>query len=242
MIEYDRFIYLDVYRTGSTHVLKRLAAATGAKPIRFHRHAALTRGRRFGFASRKLCFATVRNPWDWYVSLWAFGVSGNSAIRRYLAGHYPLPYVAGLYDASEPAMAFRRWLTLMHDPAVLDTIMQEHLPQSGLAPVMGLYSYRFLRVTTLYPRLLLRQATASSAANHLSRFRAYSEVLRTETLDDDLDRLLAKLGLNVLERPTRPANASPRTLASYRDYYDDETMDLVARRDGLFSEVFGYQF
>ena len=58
--------------------------------------------------------------------------------------------------APNPAEAFRNWLLTMHDPAMLKRIMREHLPQSGLAPIVGLYTYRFLRVTTLYPRLLLR--------------------------------------------------------------------------------------
>lgn len=244
MIEYDRFIYLDVYRTGSSHVIRRLSEVTAKKPIRFLRHASLTKGRPFAPLGRKLVFTTVRNPWDWYVSLWAFGAGGNSAIRRYLAAYFPEAEVARLYDESDPAPSFRRWLALLHDPAILNRIMQEHLPQSGLAPVMGLYSYRFLRVTTLYPRLLLRKRLVASACDHLRRFTAYHEVLRTETLDDDLDRLLARfeLGMSANDRPGTPVNASGRALASYRDYYDDETIDLVASRDAMFTEVFGYRF
>jgi hypothetical protein len=242
MIEYDRFIYLDVYRTGSTHVLKRLADAVGGKPLRFHRHAAVTKARPLAFIGGKFTFATVRNPWDWYVSLWAFGAAGNSAIRRYLSAHLPEAEVAALYDGSMPARSFQRWLKLMHDPAVLDRIMQEHLPQSGLAPVMGLYSYRFLRVATLYPRLLLRKRFVSSAEGHLRRFKAYSEVVRTETLDAGLDRVLQKLRLAPGQSPPRLINASPRSLPDYRDYYDTASRNLVAARDRMFGDVFGYEF
>jgi hypothetical protein len=242
MIEYDGFIYLDVYRTGSTLVLKRIAEATGRKPLRFHRHASVSRGRPLAVLSRKPAFVAVRNPWDWYVSLWAFGAGGNSAIRRYLAAILTEAEIASLYDWRRPAPSFRHWMRIIHDPSKLDRFMAEHMPQSGLSPLMGLYSYRFLRVATYYPRLLLRKPFVGSAAGHLQRFKSYGEVLRTETLDDDLDSLFLKLSLPVKPRPTRTMNASERTLASYRDYYDDETRDLVARRDRLFSEIFGYSF
>lgn len=255
MIEYQRFIYLDVYRTGSSHMLKLLAEVTGEKPLRFHRHAALTKGRRFGFAAGKLVFTTVRNPWDWYVSLWAHGADGKSAIRRYLDARLKPAEIARLYDQKDPAASFRRWLLAMHDPAFLDRIMEEHLPESGLAPVIGLYSYRFLRVTTRFPRLLLRGPLIrepADAALHLARLKAYSRVLRTETLDRDFADLVHEQGealgfrADAAERIAAAArlhaNASTRQLASYRDYYDAASAQLVAARDPLFLSEFGYRF
>lgn len=255
MIEYDRFIYLDVYRTGSTHVLKLLREMMGKKAVRFHRHSSLTRGRRLGTTGGKLVFTTVRNPWDWYVSLWSFGVQGNSAIRRYLAAHLPAAEVERLYDSTNPVESFRRWLEAINDASVLDRIMGEHLPQSGLASVMGLYSYRFLRVTTRYPRLLLRRrfiGSAEAASGHLRRFGAYTLALRTETLDQDLTRLASEHGQRcgfpsdaeerIKAASFKPSNPSVRLLDGYREFYDGKTSALVEARDPLFAEVFGYRF
>jgi hypothetical protein len=255
MIEYDRFIYLDVYRTGSSQMLKLLAEVTGKKPLKFHRHASLTKGHPTGMTGGKLVFATVRNPWDWYVSLWAHGADGKSAIRRYLDAHLPAADVALLHDQNRPAESFRLWLAAIHDPVMLAHIMQEHLPQSGLAPVMGLYSYRFLRVTTRFPRLLLRSwliRKPEDAARHLSRFGAYHEVLHTERLDAEFAELVTRssqrLGLapDAAERLHAASgarrNASTRKLPSYRDYYDAASARLVAERDPLFAEAFGYRF
>ncbi len=253
MIEYGSFIYLDVYRTGSTQVASLLNSIAAEPRVAMHRHAAITKGHPLGFAGRKRIFTTVRNPWDWYVSLWAYGADGSSAIRRYIEAHLDAAEVAALYDRSESGPAFRRWLTVMHDPAILQQIMREHLPQSGLAPVIGLYSYRFLRVTTYHPRLLLRRGLLrrpSDAAVHLRRFGAYHEALRNESLSEDLVGFVERNPQGF--RPDAVAtirrigenrkNASSRSLESYRDYYDDASAALVAGRDCLFSEAFGYRF
>ena len=253
MIEYDSFIYLDVYRTGSSHVLGLLASISREKCVRAYRHAALTKAHPLGFVAGKRVFTTVRNPWDWYVSLWAYGCDGKSAIRRYLAAHIGERELAELYDKSDAAPSFRRWLHLMHDPVMLQRLMKEHLPQSGLAPVIGLYTYRFLRVTTRWPRLLLRRALIGNPADalrHHQRFRAYHEVLRTESLDDDLAGFVSRnpkwfrpeaaaiIGKASISRQ----NASDRPLAAYRDYYDDESARLVGIRDQFFSAAFGFSY
>jgi hypothetical protein len=255
MIEYDRFIYLDVYRTGSSHILALLPKITDGKLLRTERHAALTKAHPLSRGSGKLVFTSVRNPWDWYVSLWAYGAEGKSAIRRYLAAHLTPAELPRLYDNEKPAVAFRNWLLTMHDPAILKRVMKEHLPQSGLAPVIGLYTYRFLRVTTLYPRFLLRWPLIRSpgdAIRHHLRFKAWSEVLRAESLDSDLIGLVERHGpacsfsadaARIIAKSAKNRrNASQRTLASYRDYYDDETAELVATRDSFFTDAFGYRF
>jgi hypothetical protein len=254
MIEYDTFIYLDVYRTGSTHVLSVLKQIAG-QPLRINRHAPVTKAHPIRRTCGKFVFATVRNPWDWYVSLWAYGADGKSAIRRYLTEHLPADKVENLYDKQQPEMAFRRWLKFMHDPAMLDKVMTEYLPESGLAGVFGLYTYRFFRVTTLYPRLFLKRwriPSIESGIRYHRRHHAYQHILRSEVLDEDLIVMIGKyrslchFSANaeaVVRRMSRaPRNASTRSLAGYREYYDAEARELVARRDRFFLECFGYEF
>lgn len=253
MIEYSNFIYLDVYRTGSTHLIGLLEQICVDEPIRSFRHSSLTKGRRLGLAGGKTVFTTVRNPWDWYVSLWAYGADGKSAIRRHLAPHFSAGEMAAFYDRSDAAASFCRWLRLMHDPDVLNRVMNEYLPQSGLAPVIGLYTYRFLRVTTRFPRVLLRHPLIRSPQGAVTYHRlnkAYDTVFRNERLDDDLiafvethpagfrDDAVQTIRAEAASR----TNRSNRTLASYRDYYGDPEADLVSTRDRFFRDVFDYRF
>lgn len=255
MIEYQNFIYLDVYRTGSTHIINLLDTVCEEPMVRKLRHMSLTLGRPHGLTSGKLVFATVRNPWDWYVSLWAHGAGGKSAIRRNLSAHLDQKELAALYDRNDSSASFRRWLKTMHDPVVLNKVMKEFLPQSGLAGTIGLYSYRFLRVTTRFPLTFLRRPflTSPQAANSfLQQRKAFGLVMRNERLTDDLisfvetskDRCRFKPGAAdmIRQADSNRRNASLRNLASYRDYYDDASVQLVAERDRLFLDAFGYEF
>lgn len=66
----------------------------------------------------------------------------------------------------------------------------------------------------------------------------FDELLRFESLQDDFDRLSARLG-----RPLQHlAQSNTGTHAPYRDYFDTETRDLLARRFARDIELFGYSF
>jgi hypothetical protein len=254
MIEYETFIYLDVNRTGSGQVIDVMEKVCEERMLQRRRHAPITSGRLMANPRRKLVFATVRNPWDWYVSLWAWGVGGQSAVRRWLHASMPRKEVRRLYRPAEPS-AFRRWLLAMHDPAFADRHMQERYPQSGLSPFMGFYTYRFQRVTTTYPRVFLRRwriGGPEAVGPFHARRKAYAAVLRSETLTADLRRFVAANRDRCRFRPEAEAlidasdrervHSSGRPLQGYRDYYDEETRELVASRDRFFLDEFGYRF
>jgi hypothetical protein len=112
-----------------------------------------------------------------------------------------------------------------------------------------------MKVTLPSPEILLRWPFIRSMDGAIAfqkRWAMYDGVLKTETLDDDLRRLAETHGPALGFRPNAVAiidrmaanhkNISNRTLASYRDYYSDELRDLVARRDRLVIDLFGYSF
>ncbi len=77
MLYSDDFIFLHLQKTGGNHVAKLLS-----------RHYQLTKnGKHNGIADgfeRPHVLFGIRNPWDWYVSLWAYGCQDEGSIWSYL--------------------------------------------------------------------------------------------------------------------------------------------------------------
>ncbi len=256
MIEYKKFIFLDVYKTGSTHINYLLKQIALEPEIRRNRHASVTKVHPFTWKRGKMVFATVRNPWDWYVSMWSYGNTKENPLYEHIKKAVSKKELRALYDMTEPKASFPLWLRSIHDPAFLGRVLKGHrLPASGLADFMGFYTYRFQRVTLPYPELLQRWPFIRSLDDAISlqkRWAMYDVLMKSETLDQEFAEFVVKYrdrcGFKadaadlVNAKAEEHRNTSVRTLASYRDYYTDELRDLVGRRDRLFIDLFGYAF
>lgn len=256
MIEYKKFIYLDVYKTGSTHINFLLKKIVKEKPVRVKRHAPLTKGRPFTWKGGKLVFATVRNPWDWYVSMWAYGHTVENPLYEHIKQGFGQDKLNELYEMDNPKVAFPKWLKSMHDPAFLAQALKGHrLPTSGLMGFMGFYTYRFMRVTMPYPEIFLRKPFINSMDGAIAaqrKWAMYDVLMKSETLDQEFAEFAAtrgrELGFSdnavdiINKQAEKHKNVSKRTLESYRDYYTDELRELVATRDRFFIDLFGYRF
>jgi hypothetical protein len=255
MIEFETFIYLDVYKTGSAHLKNLLPAITDSKEVRMKRHAPLTSGRPYTWTGGKLVFATVRNPWDWYVSLWSYATDGKGAIHRFFSEALPKKEMRLMFDRQNPVVSFERWLRAVNDKEFNERVIRNNMPESGLGGIIGLYTFRFMRVTTPYPTLFLKRWSVPSidaAIRYQRRFGLYKEMLRSESLNADLIdfvgkyrercRFKADAEAIIQDYAKQPRNTSTRILPSYRDYYTDETRALVAEKDRLIVDLFGYTF
>lgn len=255
MIEYKKLIYLDVYKTGSSHIIALLDSLLDEKAIRAIRHAPMTSGRPYSWKGGKMVFATVRNPWDWYVSQWSYAGSQKGSLYQSFEAALDKQELDHLFDRQNPREGFARWLRAVNNKEFVERVVGQNMQRSGLAGEIGLYSYRFMRVTTPYPKFFLKRwmlPSIDAALRYQRRFGLYDEVLRAESLDDDLVEFVQKhrercgfaddAAELVRKAAARPKNRSVKFLPSYRDYYDDELRELVGAKDRLLVDLFGYSF
>ena len=70
MFEADRLLYIDLHKTGCSHIGRLLQETVGGRRLGKH-------NRPSAMPTDRMIIGSVRNPWDWYVSLWAFGCKGS---------------------------------------------------------------------------------------------------------------------------------------------------------------------
>lgn len=264
----DRIVFLELQKTGCTHIRNLLKELVGGELVGKHNQAspALFSGGRFFLGS-------VRNPWDWYISLWAYGCDRKGALFANLTqeglkikgrGWRTNPYAAlrGLLGSSpnrnaeawkrvyadvNDAGAFREWLRMMHDWQYLPEI-GEGYRQSGLSRVTGLLTYRYMKLFACKEGEPDRAAALSTFDDLVEYERKHCFIdhfIRNENLESDLlaGLKLAEIGIpaetesNVVSRPKTNTSSRKRGTAYY---YDSAAEALVADRDRLIVEKFGY--
>ncbi|GAB4208233.1 MAG: hypothetical protein OHK0022_37470 [Roseiflexaceae bacterium] len=267
----ERLIYLDLHKTGGTQIQQLLAATIGGQQSVQHQRLSPELHDAYVIGS-------VRNPWDWYVSLWAYGCARRGWLYLRLVRRQPAlwqPFHAGrslrraprplqlrspsalwertenwraCYADSDDPTRFRTWLARVLDPAYR-VDLGEGYARSTVWRTAGLMTYRYLR---LYTRDLAALMSMHGPAD-LDALRAFADqqtllraVVRTEQLEADLIAALKGAGYQlsadqqalIRERASQRANRSAHRPAA--EYYDPATVRLVAERERLLIERYGY--
>lgn len=223
----DGTVYLELQKTGGTHIRRLLERYVGGVAIDKHNRLPLDYAGHFVFGS-------IRNPWDWYVSLWAYGVGGQGAVReRCVAGidfdYYhrmlpkemgknwltpgqllvsiyhdaikPIPRWRGCYRNALDPECFRVWLKLILDSRRRFDIGEGYgfSPLSGWA---GLLTYRYFRLFTLGDRVFkdTRLRSPDGIVQYDREFNIARGMIRTEALEEDFIRVLGEAGYRFSEQ------------------------------------------
>lgn len=240
MIEFRDLVYLDVQKTGSTHIGWALRHLLGEEPVRFRKHS------RVLWPSRdKMHFISVRDPVRQYISLFRYGCDGRGAIARRIRrrGH------GDLYQPTPEHL--RHWLRLVLDPRQAHWL-GEGYAWSGMAPLVGFMSFRVIALSLPGPLWALRRVRSQEALRKLLNERALPHyVVRNESLNQDLLTMLQReenrlsfsvpvseletaLSARTVTNPSRSGQAlSPSDL-------DDDLRARLREREWVLYEHYGY--
>ena len=214
-------VYLELQKTGGTHLRRLFEQYTGGKTA--GKHNRLPAG-----YSDNFIIGSIRNPWDWYVSLWAYGVGGKGAVRarttrgidinyyhrllpRAMGKNYlaPAEWLVCLYhdalkpvekwrhtydNADEPEL-FRRWLKLLLDHERRFDMGEGY----GFSPVSrhaGLLGYRYFRLFTSGDNIYTdkRLSSVDGFYDYDREHNITSGMIKTESLEEDFIRVLEESG------------------------------------------------
>ena len=231
MIVTPRFVFLHLHKSGGTFVNDCLLRfVPGARAAGYHLPHTMIPPE----MPDRPVLGFVRNPWSYYVSWFAF----QSSMRQ------PNALYQVLSDDGRLGFAgtISNMVTLSQEPERLARVV---------AALPAQYTGRGLNVPGF---VLARIAETSQPTGFYSflfdyMFDARAErrwVGRMESLREQLPRMLESVGEPVTSALRAHLATAPPTNVSvhgdYRDYYDDDVRELVARHDALVIERFGYRF
>ena len=203
----DRLAFVELHKTGCSHILrllKRLVPGvqtgkhTGPKP---EHHA-----------PERAFIGSIRNPWDWYVSLWAYGFGGEGAVYSAAMKNAPERWRDCYADVDSPA-CFQAWLAQMHSPAHWPDFAPGY-GQMPLSQFAGFMSFRFL---SLYCDGPLRPLDSMEALRrHVQNHSFISHYIRNERLEEDFIEVLAACGQALTDEQQAYVRGAGRTNTSAR--------------------------
>jgi len=253
----ERLIYVQLQKTACNHITALLTRFANGKETK--RHDLLK-----DYDSEKYIAGSVRNPWKWYVSLWAFGCMGYGLFHELVCRREHVPDAKmwqRTYIDHENPECFRKWLKMVFGDRTRNDYFRgegySHLPQcfplnkQPLTDLLGLYSFRYLRMHCRNRDDLMDgdKFTTMAQLRRFDRDNNFLDgVIRTEQLEDDLIRVLREAGYPLKDPQieiVRNESSNKRNKSRHKPanfYYDDETIDLVKRHDQFIIGKYAYKF
>ena len=228
MIVTDRFVFLHLHKSGGTFVNRFLQSFfPDARQIGYH----LPRTCLPASCAALPLLGSVRNPWDYYVSWYAFqsAMQHPNPVFRVISAGGRLGFTASV----------RNLLTLGEQATLLDAICDE-LPDT--------YSNRGINLTRncLQPLAGSRIGFYSFLYRHIYGAANDVSMLDMHALRDGLPVLLEQIGVPATAAMRHYLSRAPALNSSehghYADYYDATLRALVAERDAEVIARHGYAF
>ena len=236
MIVTNRFVFIHMHKTGGQSINQSLLnCVAGATEIGYHTpHSLLPQE----FAQLPLV-ALVRNPWDWYVSWYAFNRESeygmNNPLFRIMSDgggsdfKTTISNLVRLAEDNEQSQ-FYRWALISLLPETLEDnfgvgLCKDDIRDLALSP-FGYFSWLFNRMI----------GNAKNKTVHIGRF---------ENLQEDFIRLMHQLCVDEstqLQAELAQTEINSSSHSHYSRYYDEELRDLVADKESKLIGQFGYEF
>lgn len=239
----DTIVYVQLQKTGSTHIAELFSRFVGGKKKGKH-----NKPKSILMQSSRKFISSIRNPWEWYVSLWTYGCDGRGGLCERLFATKNAEIWRHCYADSRRPELFRQWLGMVYNPSFTSDL-GEGYGKSKVFGVAGFYTFRYLNLCCRNIHTLPNEQLQS--VNDLLLFERnncyISQWIRTESLERDFIDIVLASGRQItrddeeLIRSLKRINTSSKNHPT-RFYFDDEAIQAVAEKEALIIRKFGYTF
>ena len=260
------FCYLELHRTGSTHISELLKKyVPEGEQIGVHNRADDKI-----YNSQIFFLGSIRNPWDWYVSMWGKACDKKGDLYRrtttkkiyfdriglktkpWLSPYIflqqlnkPLKKWREVFLDSKNPQNFRSWLKLLLNERIYDDGSGYGL--SSIHNFSGQLTYRYLLLYSKKTDKLFKKSISN--IEDLKRFDENQNILnytiKNENLENNFFKFLDQLKIEINLNEKKSISTLKRTKKSSRstnflEYYDQECLDIVAKREKLIIDKYNY--
>lgn len=250
-------VFVELHKTACTHIGKLLASIANGIQDGKHNSPSPTI-----LSSKRKFVGSIRNPWDWYVSLWAYGCDKKGRIYNFTTRPLSINEISGLatisaslntncrkpeqwqrcYSDVHSTSAFHDWLYMMNDKHYWNDFGEGY----GVSPVArfaGLLTYRYINLFCKHVPATI--TSINDLVEYEGRNCFIDHFIRMESLEDDFISVLKLCGVHLSETQKKSIYSKNKTNTSSARketayYYSDETMKLVRERESLIIDKFLY--
>lgn len=261
----DNIIFLELHKTACTHIREILMEVVGGNFMGKHNKVP-----REMIKDNIAFIGSVRNPLDWYVSLWSYGCDGKGSI--YTNSTSSNRSVIGLGWKQDARVAFkemfhlhsknqndwervysdrnnkenfREWIQMINTPDFYYDF-GEGYGVSGVAEHIGLLTFRYLDLFCTAKNERVPSFLNLTAVSEFEKTKCLvKNFVRNESLEKDLLQALDNLNIDIKEEQReriiqRPKSNTSQRGANYLNYYDEDTLGLIKNRESLIFDKFDY--
>ncbi len=265
----DKFCYLEMMRSGSTHVHRLFKKfVPNGKQIGHHGPPSEEI-----IKSKRMFVGSIRNPWSWYLSVWSFGCENGGHLHYRLTEKKiyfnqlgfklkPLlfPYVFFqqffkplqkwriLFSDSDNYENFREFLKLIFsNKRVYD--LGDGYVFSPMHKFSGIMTYYYVYLHSSKRKLIYKNEvdTFEKLKNFDQKYNLLDFTIKNETLENDFFEFLEINNIKINEDEKIKAKKMDKTSMSLKKnnlnyYYDNECKKLVQEKDKLIIEKYNYKY
>lgn len=261
----SELIYLELQKTACTHIASLLRKHVGGEKI--GKHNWLT-----DYKTEKMIVRSVRNPWNWYVSLWAFCCGKKGGLYTRLTKRSlsiilkdivklrfknawseitkPTKLWESYYASSEDPILFKNWLKLLCDEKrIID--LREGYSDSSLTEFAGFMTFRYskLHMKNFYKKKVSQQIRNLDELVEYDKVNNLLDgVIYLENLEEDFIKVVEKAGHSLdtkIKEELLKKIERKKNVSKHHGasfYYDDETKSHIKEREKFIIDKYDYSF